>query len=88
MFENPAETSYKLSTSKVDRGGTLYKELSVGSTEDINIARTQWTFTLDNMANWDLKMTLTSGEASLIVGTDPTKIGSTGIWTAKIPVGS
>lgn len=33
-------------------------------------------------------MTLTSGEASLIVGTDPTKIGSTGIWTAKIPVGS
>jgi len=25
LFENPAETSYKLSTSKVDYGGTLYK---------------------------------------------------------------
>lgn len=88
LFENPAETSYKLSTSKVDYGGTLYKTLNVGSVETINIISAQWTFTLDNMANWDLIMTLSEGEASLVVSTDPRTIGKSGIWTAKIPVGS
>jgi len=60
----------------------------VGATEDINIVGAQWTFTLDSMASWDLIMTLSEGEASLVVSTDPRTIGKTGIWTAKIPVGS
>jgi hypothetical protein len=79
-----------LSTSQQDYAGTQFKELKVRAIEDINIAASQWSFTLDTMSNWDLVMTLSEGEASLVIGTDPRTVAQDngGIWTASIPVGA
>lgn len=65
VFTNPAETGYKLSTSKIDYAGTQYKKLEPGNVETVNIIAAQWSFTLDTMQNWEIVMSLSEGDASL-----------------------
>jgi len=65
QFTNPAETGYKLSTSKSSYAGNNWKELKVSNVETINIINSQWKFTLDTMQNWEVVMTLSEGDASL-----------------------